>query len=1316
MTGEFLNVGPTINDSERRAFELLKMVLEPAAERFDVYMNVRLPNGRGDFYEYDAVIVGEAIVFVIEVKGYGGRITCRRDRWYFEDGTSTENPSNRLSIKAKTLGSELLRRQRDLRGVLWVQDLVYVNGPAVRLSDVDYARRTSFDVNGTTFDASANGLFKEALLKTKRWNARSIPFEPQQREAILEYLRGGTRRVVEDRIGKYLIEDRLVAVSDRFERFIARDRYRAADDRRSRVELHVYPLDGRRETDERVARDFQRQIETVDHLGELGVVPRYIADDDAERAGRRIRYIAYESLASIETLGDRIARIGTPGLRDGLRLGLAVAESLASVHDQGLVHGALDPSSLYVRPSDAPELPPQIVIGRIELARPAESGASIASIGTIGGATSCYASPEILAGRRPTVDDDLFSFGAILAHVLRGRPIFASPTEILQRIKLPRLLDDRSADPPELQALVRGLLARTAASRPSSMRAAAAALRALLAPLEDRRRTRDRIGSYRILRELRSGATGRTVVAQRDDLEGEVVLKIAALSNDETVRREIECLRALQHPNVVVGFDIRVFDHEQVTVGEFALVPGEDGERMRGRVRGDQIATLVAGLFAALAAVHARGVLHRDVKPANVMIGPDGRATLLDFGLAGAPGDDDVIVGTAPYKSEALFARAAWAQGDDVFAATASLWEMITGIHPWNGVAPAGPPQVDAEALGALLPPGVAKAFAEIVRDLLENPPAADAATQAARRFARVLRAQEAATPTLPLAPPEIVLAAALRLADPLAKLGVAGPTRKALEALDVATVGEVRALRLADLSRVGAFGRGVAEEIQALGLALTARFGEPDPSSTSIMRSVKAAFAPLLAADVDALRDALPVLNLNAALLSALSVRNITTIAQLAGAEPGRFERDERIGPAGVAAIRTALRAYVEDRVGLIVDAALPTWRVAPRAAFVEAAGRLGADPAGAIDVLEAAGGFVLDAERLSLLRTPLAAAPQWREDDLVATLTHLRDTVTWPPRAIDETAEALIVHGREAEMPAFAAFGIDAARLFIERIVPHMTDLRMTSDGRLYRESARTLEAALVFGGDGVKLPCTLAEYSAAIEARLPGLRVPSAGAPEFTAALHSVGLAVLPDGRVERADAVARETEAPSPHSDVAGSDLVGLSDAARRIVAASKRGGYRLVTAEPGRYVMQVRALTDELRIAFGTRLQTVDFDAELLRALDAAGTLATALKVQAKRGPVVGAISPIAKLTAHRILDEMLAGVRDSCTLLVNAGGLTLADATQHLAKLYDEARGGAHGLIVVCVPGDHPREHARFNRLLPLPIQPTERPIALDAA
>jgi len=205
-------------------------------------------------------------------------------------------------------------------------------------------------------------------------------------------------------------------------------------------------------------------------------------------------------------------------------------------------------------------------------------------------------------------------------------------------------------------------------------------------------------------------------------------------------------------------------------------------------------------------------------------------------------------------------------------------------------------------------------------------------------------------------------------------------------------------------------------------------------------------------------------------------------------------------------------------------------------------------------------------------------------------------------------------------------------------------------------------------------------------------------------------------LPDGRVERADAVARETEAPSPHSDVAGSDLVGLSDAARRIVAASKRGGYRLVTAEPGRYVMQVRALTDELRIAFGTRLQTVDFDAELLRALDAAGTLATALKVQAKRGPVVGAISPIAKLTAHRILDEMLAGVRDSCTLLVNAGGLTLADATQHLAKLYDEARGGAHGLIVVCVPGDHPREHARFNRLLPLPIQPTERPIALDAA
>ncbi len=1303
MIDEEFAAGPPVNESEQRALATLRAELSSAAERFTLVTNVRLPNGRHDFYEYDAIAVGERMVFAVEVKGYAGRIVCQRDRWFFEDGKAYENPSNAISTKAKTLSSLLQGKYRNLRSRLWVQDLVYVNGPGAKLTDADYARRTNFDVIGTAFD-SAKAL-GSALRDSQRWY-KTEPFSKDERETIVNYLRGGDPRRVDEHLGKYAVVEHLTATSERYERLLVRDRFQSAE--AAKFELHVYPLDGRRATSLEIGTLFQRQIEIVRALGDSGVAARYISDDAGPWHGQEARYIAYEWLGAFETLGDRIARTGPPGLVEGLRLGVALADAIATLHEQGLVHGALEPSSLYLRPpSIETETTSRIALGRIELARPQNAGMSVSAISTVSTAASCYASPNVLANKRPAVDDDLFSFGAILAHLLRGRPLFASPNEILRQIRLPRLIEDRSTDPPELVELVMALLSRSALSRPRSMRDVATRLRALLVPLEARRHDPARIGEYQIVRELRAGATGRTVVAERPDLLGEVVLKLAPLGCEETLRHEVESLRALQsdrvHPNIVFAYDAKTLEDEKLLVGVFGLIPGEDGERVRGKIRAGWLHPLVDGLLGALAFVHGHSLLHRDIKPANIMVGPDGKATLLDFGLAAPPGDTNLVIGTAPYKPERLFERGTWSFADDVFAAVTSLWEIATGRHPWSGDAPQGEPTLEAADLGGVLDDRAKARFTAAALSLLQE--SYDGPDVAERARTQLLATLVRSDARLELALPySVEVPPGARASDSIAAAVLSKPTRRALDDLGVATLADVLRLENAQFAGVRAFGRGVSDEIAALRIALEARFGEPGPAARSVLRSVQQIFAPALATDADAARERIDVLGLPPELAGALAQRGVVSVADLASLDPTHLERDERIGASAVAAIREALHAYVDDRPRLVAEAALPPWSIATRASFIEAVARVGGDPAKAIDLLEEAGGFEVAADAGPALREPLVAAPPWTLEGLLAALAQIEANVSWPPVDLAASSRGVVTP---------ASLTAEAAAFFVERVGPLLSAVSPSADGRWYRSGAPSVAEALAYGAGGAPLPLPLAAFLSEVERRLPGLRLPAAGEARFENDLADAGLMLLPNANVERVEAYERAR--PTEPSKLEGAEVVPLSAAAQALITATRAGGYRLVVAEPSVYASRTRALVAELNRALGPRMRVVDVDAELCRALRATGSLEMAIRVQNARGLERGALEAIAGDTMRSILDGLLSGERDTLTIAINTGSLGLVGVSNHLGAIYDAARGGRCGLIVVCVPGDHPSEHARLNRQIPLPVQPTEKPMALEA-
>ncbi len=220
-------------------------------------------------------------------------------------------------------------------------------------------------------------------------------------------------------------------------------------------------------------------------------------------------------------------------------------------------------------------------------------------------------------------------------------------------------------------------------------------------------RIRDR---YTITALLGSGGMGEVYRAEDERLGRAVALKVLPLEiakNPEALARlegEARAAARLSHPGIVTLFDI-VADGS----GAFLTMELVSGRPLRDALRAGplpvtralQVATEVA---AALAHAHAAGIVHRDLKPENVMMASDGRARILDFGLAVsvvAPGDasaDDVttalrltrpgaVVGTVAYMAPEQAAGRAVDARTDQFAFGVMLHEMLAGRRPFEGAS-----------------------------------------------------------------------------------------------------------------------------------------------------------------------------------------------------------------------------------------------------------------------------------------------------------------------------------------------------------------------------------------------------------------------------------------------------------------------------------------------------------------------------------------------------------------------------------------------------------------------------------------------------
>jgi len=208
----------------------------------------------------------------------------------------------------------------------------------------------------------------------------------------------------------------------------------------------------------------------------------------------------------------------------------------------------------------------------------------------------------------------------------------------------------------------------------------------------------ERIGDYRLLRTIGHGGMGTIYLAEQQSLGRLVALKLlrpelsASKSALRRFQREAKVIARLSHPNVVKVHELG--EDRGVRFIAMELVPGRALHRVlpRGRPALDRTLAWMEQLARALQAAHDEGIVHRDVKPANILITPDDRPVLLDFGMAHLASADgtrltQTFAGSPSYAApEQIESRGEAVDGrTDVYGLGATLYECLTLKLPFEG-------------------------------------------------------------------------------------------------------------------------------------------------------------------------------------------------------------------------------------------------------------------------------------------------------------------------------------------------------------------------------------------------------------------------------------------------------------------------------------------------------------------------------------------------------------------------------------------------------------------------------------------------------
>jgi WD40 repeat protein/serine/threonine protein kinase len=392
-----------------------------------------------------------------------------------------------------------------------------------------------------------------------------------------------------------------------------------------------------------------------------------------------VQFVIYDVPHSAQTLRSVLREVGRLPLLRAMAIARGIAEGLMAAHAANLYHRCLRPESIFLKDDDV-YLADYGLAWAVNLSAHANEEWVRAVP---------YVAPEILRGERSDAQTDLYNFGVLFAEMLTGQAPMSEHTP--------------DALPSEVFSLIRRCLSSKREARPPSARGLMNELDRSLqrlvpgtGPLKLRGDlTGQMLGNYEILSLLGRGGMAEVYLARQSSLDRRVAVKVLLphVSRDPLVvarfQREAQVVSQLRHPNILPVFDFVSRDGGAYIVMQYADA-GTLKDRLGQPMSMVQAMPILTQIGAVLDHAHGAGIVHRDVKPSNILLDHTGRAYLADFGLAFLSENVEKLtlsgmaMGTPDYMAPEQAQGKAATGESDLYALGVIAYEMLTGTVPYE--------------------------------------------------------------------------------------------------------------------------------------------------------------------------------------------------------------------------------------------------------------------------------------------------------------------------------------------------------------------------------------------------------------------------------------------------------------------------------------------------------------------------------------------------------------------------------------------------------------------------------------------------------